>query len=256
MIAQDQYALAWYWKAQIISYVYKLNNRTKNFIRNAIVESEIPLELYRPNGFDIAIHVRRGDKISECEPVPNEEYKAVLMIAKEILGREPTVFLATHDEETIDYFKKVQGIKLYYLKDKNRITVDDPRSRSAKDIMTLYSIADIELMCQANIVIGCLCSNFMRLVMELRAAQLGLASNLYMECGPTGCVSMTQCNSRKIPWMFDWDLKQNRSWEFFIRYSFGKELTGASLERAWQAKMNGPDPIPRSLGGGERRRRK
>jgi hypothetical protein len=61
-------------------------------------------------------------------------------------------------------------------------------------------------MCQANIVIGCFCSNIFRLAMELRAAQKALASNLYMDCGPTPCVSMAQCTSRGIRWMFDWDL--------------------------------------------------
>jgi hypothetical protein len=139
MIAHDPYACAWFWKAQVMTYQSRLNNRTRDFIRQGLIDSGIPAELWRPGGFDIGIQIRHSDQ-DEWRQVSDAEYRDVLMIAKKILGRDPIVFLATDDPTSVTYFQSLPGMKVYAFKGIDRNQWRDKSSRErAGDISSLWA---------------------------------------------------------------------------------------------------------------------
>jgi hypothetical protein len=247
MIAHDPYAFAWFWKAQLVGYQCRLNNRTRDFIRRAMSDSEIPVELWRPNGFDIAMHVRHSD-LRESRLVNDSEYASVLSLARRLIGRDPIVFLATDDENSLQFFQSLPGMKVYAFRGIEREKWKDDISRGrAGDISTLWALADIEMIAQASIVVGSHLSNLVRVAMELGATRYGLASRLFMEVGELECVSMAHCDYLKIPWKFDFMMSIKRNWGSFDTGYFQRKKTGENLTQAFYAKFRGIDPVPTSI---------
>jgi hypothetical protein len=248
MICQDKYALAWFWKAQVIGYMCRLNNRTLDWIQKVVLQSGIPPEMMRPGGFDISMHVRQSD-VREWRTVNNPEYASVLYMMRKILGRDPTVFLATDSDESIEYFSNLPGFKVYTIKGFSRgaFSTNDEIRIKAGDIGSLYAWADLYMLAHGNILIGTLTSNVIRLVMELRAVQYEMASNLMMEVGQTRCVSMAHCEHHGIPWKFDWNLVKDRPWlPFRLDMVLGR-AKGDDLRRLFENKLSQGPLLPDAI---------
>jgi hypothetical protein len=247
MVAHDPYAFSWFWKAQVMGYLCRTKERVRQFIEQAFRDSDIPLELYRPNGIDVGVHVRHSDRV-EPRSTSNEEYAAMVYTARKLLGRNPTVFLATDDQGSVTYFKSLPGMTVYTFNGPNRNKWKDDESRNqAGDISSLWAWADVEAMAQCNILIGGFLSNFMRVPMELRATRYGLASNLFMEAGELPCVSMSHCEYHDIPWLFDFYIRFRTSWESFNTSTFPQKKSGERLTQAFRMKLAKPDILPQSI---------
>jgi hypothetical protein len=229
MVAQDQYAFAWFWKAQVIGYMCRLNNRTRAWIVDAAVRSGIPKHMIRPGCFDISLHVRQSD-VREWRVMANDEFASMLYMARRLLGRDPTVFVAADTAASTEFFVRLPGFKMYTLRGFSRDdSVDDVSRERNGDIAAIWAWADFELLGYGSIVIGTFTSNVVRLVMEMRGVQHGMASNLLMEVGEVECVSMAHCEYHGRPWKFDWWLRENVSFgEFVMSDHLGTAKGGSS----------------------------
>jgi hypothetical protein len=249
MIAHEPYAMAWFWKAQVVSFQCRLNNRSRTWIEDQMTRSGIPLEMFRPGGFDVSIHIRHTD--AEWRKISNEEYASVLSMVRRIFDRDLNVFLASDDPHALSFFKNLSGIRVYHLQGAARDEWQNDTGRmKSGGLARLFALADFMLMAQANVVIGTFLSNVIRFVMELRGAQLGMASNLLLEVGQVDCVSMTHCEYLGIDWQFDFRIRTNgtrNSWSPFTPLWFGEKYSGAKRSELFRQHLTDPNLLPQEI---------
>jgi hypothetical protein len=80
----------------------------------------------------------------------------------------------------------------------------------------------------------------MRLPMEF-------TSNLFMKTGELPCASMVHCEYHGIPWMFDFSIMTETSWEEFGSVDFSRKKTWKGLARAFRTKLERLDILPQSI---------
>jgi hypothetical protein len=172
-----------YWTAHAVSYVTRLNARTKTLMRD-IMGSAGVLQPWETTGFDAAIHIRRGDKEREMELVNNSQYADVLDALRPILPPNPAVFLATEDLSALQFFRTQGGIRLFAI---------PYQSQYANYRSALFYLADLWACVKSKYVIGTWASNFDRWVMELKGVAAERASDVFFEAGRQPCFSAVHC---------------------------------------------------------------
>jgi hypothetical protein len=202
----DPRAYPWHWVAQVLGYVFRLNEWAMSEVINYATEAKIPQSLLRPGGFDIAVHIRHGDKYEEMTLIHDDEYIRTVKMVKRMLNRNVSVFLLTDDTNSVRSFEGVSGIQLYYLhypyREYNRYeTLRDFGAKAA-----MYALADVWIAAHANWQIGTWMSGIDRMILELKAVSFGLASKPMLEL-ERSCVSATHCHALHYDFdycLFNW----------------------------------------------------
>jgi hypothetical protein len=190
----DPGAYAWHWTAQVIGYVFRLNAWAISEITSKMDEAHLDHTGLKPASFDIAVHIRHGDKHYEMNLVPDQSYLLTVKLIEKLLGRKVSVFLLTDDERSVRSFEAVEGIKLSYLRCPYRHARDHGILRGYGTKAVMYALSDILIACHATWQIGTWASHVDRLILELKSVQFGKASELSLELERC-CYSAAHCQS-------------------------------------------------------------
>jgi hypothetical protein len=128
--------------------------------------------------------------------VPTDHYIQMVKWVQRLLQKNISVFVATDDQRAIRMFRSFaeeSGIELFILKYPYRTESYYPRLAKRGVAAAVYAIADVYLCAMGNWFMGTFQSNIDRWIMEVRSAQLGLASHPYFEVGGEPCVTTAQC---------------------------------------------------------------
>jgi hypothetical protein len=184
----------YYWTAHAWAYMTRLNNRTEVLVRQIMNKSGI-LPIWETTGFDVAIHVRHGDKRREMALVGNEHYTNVLNLVQKLQPGNLTVFLASDDPQSFEFFARRKDIKLFAIRTPY---LDELHYKSG-----LYVLADVWASMRTKFMIGTWTSNFDNWVKTLIDVVAGHASVPFFEVGQRPCFSSAHCKSlhrRCIVW--------------------------------------------------------
>ncbi|OHS99180.1 hypothetical protein TRFO_34423 [Tritrichomonas foetus] len=164
-----------YWDIYSSLYLMRFNQRTIDWMKEYRSKALInPMDCY-----DISIHVRHGDKHTEMTLIDDSYYLAPIKIIKNLLGREPTIFLSTEDNRTIDFFLKHKPpYKVsYYKYERANENFKQLEKRGAE--LSLISWANFVESLNCAFHIGTYGSNWNRLIFEVQRGEhaLKLKSN-------------------------------------------------------------------------------
>jgi hypothetical protein len=190
----DPRAYSWHWMAQVLGYVFRLNDWAMSEIRKYAATAGIDEKQLRSRAFDISVHIRHGDKGSEMVLIDDEEYVKAVKMIQSMLNRRVSVFLLTDDVRSLRKFKFVWGIDLYYLKYPYRIFNAHEKLRAFGAKAAIYALADVWIACHANWHIGTWMSHIDRMILELKAVSFGMASVPVLEL-EQNCVSAAHCHA-------------------------------------------------------------
>jgi hypothetical protein len=190
----DPRAIGWHWFAQCFSYIFQPNEWMIGQIFKKMDEAHVPRSKLSAGGFDVAVHIRHGDKWDEMTLIDDSHYVNVLMLIKKMLNRSISVFLMTDDEDSVTHFHQIPGIDVWHLNYPYRQYNSQEELRTLGTKAVLYVIADIWIACHANMHIGTFQSNVDRAIIELKGTSFPAASMLSFEM-ERKCVSAAHCRA-------------------------------------------------------------
>jgi hypothetical protein len=172
-----------YWMANVISYATRLNERSQASVRQIMQNARI-LSIWEETGFDVAIHIRHGDKGGEMPLVDNVHYARTLDFLRDFLPPNPKVFLATDDDTSVTFFQKRPDLQLFVIQH---------NSSDSAFHMAQVILADIWASVRSTYTIGTFDSNVDRWIRELQDVAGGRASSIFFEVGNQPCFSAVHC---------------------------------------------------------------
>jgi hypothetical protein len=149
------------------------------------------LSTWETTGFDIAIHIRHGDKIKEMNLIDDIHYSNVLDLVLSLCPENPTVFLASDDSQSYEFFRRRKDIRLFEIKN----TFPDEQTYRAG----LYVLADLQASMRSRFTIGTWGSNFDRWLRGLMDVVAERASSPFFEVGVQPCFSSAHCRRLNLP---------------------------------------------------------
>mmetsp|Transcript_20255 Transcript_20255/g.61032 ORF Transcript_20255/g.61032 Transcript_20255/m.61032 type:complete len:429 (-) Transcript_20255:963-2249(-) len=174
-------ARRYYWyRSQAAAYVVRLNDRTVAKLQEIRAErfTETPSLNHA-----ISVHIRRGDKWREAEPVSDRAYSLAaenMHKLLEVSGRYPTpekkaVFVSTEDAAALDYFVNQTDWDVHWVKDpvmlKSNSTLwsIDYAALIGPSRDMLGSLLNLQLAMECSAWVGTLSSNWCRLIDQMRS---------------------------------------------------------------------------------------
>jgi hypothetical protein len=187
-------AQGWHWTAQVVGYVFRLNAWAQSDIQTKMKQAGIPASRLRPNGFDVAVHIRHGDKRHEMTLVSNGEFVRALRVVEKVIARRLSVFLLTDDDISVRTFRALPGIDLYYLRYPYRGANNYEALSRFGTKAVMYALADVWISCHAAWQIGTWMSHIDRMILEMKSVVFGRTSDLSIEM-ERPCLSVAHCHS-------------------------------------------------------------
>jgi hypothetical protein len=182
----DPQAFLRYWWDHALAYCTRLNLKTRALIDE---QMEAIGDHWNTGGFDVAIHIRHGDKASEMELVDDINYLRVVELLRKLEGRNLTVYLATDDPASFEFFQRQTGIAVFG----SRSTSHELFDRS------INYLRDIVAPSRAKYQIGTYGSNGDRWMKALATVNGQRSSNLFFEVGYARCLSVAHCRAVNLP---------------------------------------------------------
>jgi hypothetical protein len=201
-ISNDTSLETFWWRAQSISYIFRMNDYTLNKLRELRFGSEAGGQFSSPNitrwpaplpAGTIYAFVRRGDKMGEAKLIEEDAY---IEIAQRIRSQDflsvipPYFYLGTDSDAVVDSFtrKLPAPWTLLYL---NMTRIDEATNFNNGERMMeflgpdsmYYHLLQILMAAEADRFIGQHNSNVCRLINELRCTMVPKCSNAYYEVG-------------------------------------------------------------------------
>jgi hypothetical protein len=186
----DPTAYSHYWLVHAIAYFTRVNNRTDNAVKQIVPDSDV-LKTWEKIGFDVAIHIRHGDKRKEMLLIDESHYAKVLNLIRKFYEADLTVFLASDDPRSFKFLAEQKGIKLH------RIRTPYPSNYDYR--AGLFYLADIWTAVKATFIIGTWKSNYDRWVRALMDVAVGRASGPSLEVGKMSYFSAAHCQQLQRP---------------------------------------------------------
>jgi hypothetical protein len=176
--------------AHAISYFTRLNTRTESAVKKIMADAGV-LKTWEKTGFDVAIHIRHGDKCSEMMLVDDPHYASTLNVIRKFHKGNLSVFLASDDPQSFKFFESQTGIQLYAIR--------TPWHGSYNYQTALFYLADLWAGLNATFTIGTWKSNYDRWLRSLMDVVFGHASVPFLEVGNMTCFSAAHCKRLHRP---------------------------------------------------------
>lgn len=164
-----------FWTIQSVTFVFRLNIRTFNYIINTI-----PLLKEIRNREYMNVWIRHGNKIHEMKLIPTHLYESSITFYYKVWGKK-LLYISSDDPEAIKYFSKKYKIK--YLKYKRKNDKSPYHALISGDNLTLNVIADLLIAISSSAYSGTLKSNIARIINELRMTVAYRLNSPYFEIG-------------------------------------------------------------------------
>lgn len=164
-----------YWTIQSVTYTFRLNKRTYNYLMK-----NIPLIKDLRGKEYMNVWVRHGNKVHEMKLISTDLYDSSIKFYYKVWGKIG-LYISSDDPEAINYFSKIYIIKYLNYKRKND---PDPNNALVKgDSLTLNVIADLLIAISSMGYSGTLRSNIARIINELRMTVGYRLNSPYFEIG-------------------------------------------------------------------------
>lgn len=203
LISEEYYE--WYWTVAASTYLMRLNKNTIEWLDS--FESK---NVVNPKPFyDLAVHVRHGDKYKEMKLINAKNYFPAIQIYSKIFGKkldEINVFVSTEDPDVINWFINQSGCSVSYVK----YARNNPNLRSMVkmgDNLALISLANLRLSLRTNVRVDTMASNWNRLIFELMQTTTENAEAMVFEMG-----IMSSLTAEHYTLLKNWKLAQKWSY--------------------------------------------
>jgi hypothetical protein len=173
-----------FWGEYAMAFFTRPNSRTIGHMERLFRNAGF-FDLWNTTGFDIAVHIRHGDKAREMQEVPTVHYANVVRLVRRLVGRNVSVFLATDDPSAVAFFQRLDGIEFY--------TIERPLGGAYFSMV--YYLADIWASAKSTYTIGTDLSNVDRWIRALIDVGVGRASNVFFEVTNRSCISTVHCRT-------------------------------------------------------------
>jgi hypothetical protein len=179
-----------YWMAHSICYFTRLNNRTEIAVKQIMADAGV-LKTWEETGFDVAMHIRHGDKGSDMVLIDDPDYASILDLIRKLHKDNLTVFLASDDPRSFQFFANQTGIQLYGIR--------TPWPGEYHYRSGLFYLADVWAAINAAFTIGTWKSHYDRWLRSLMDVAFGHSSVPFFEVGKMSCFSATHCKKLHRP---------------------------------------------------------
>jgi hypothetical protein len=186
----DPTAYSHYWLMHAISYFTRLNNRTEIAVKQIMADAGV-FKTWEKIGFDVALHIRHGDKRKEMILIDDSHYVNVLNLIRKFSKGNLTVFLASDDPRSFRFLSEQTGITMYGIR--------TPYPTNYHYQAGLFYLADLWTAMNATFTIGTWRSNYDRWLRALMDVAVGRASVPFFEVGKMPCFSAAHCRKLQRP---------------------------------------------------------